>query len=74
MCYMLSKEGYLSDSVGHWHPHLMFFVPLNEHMDWGASLLGSPVLGFQDSEEQMTVFVIPVTRWSDGTAAPSYQP
>jgi hypothetical protein len=24
MCYMLSKQGYLSDSGGHWHPHLMF--------------------------------------------------
>src|SRR5215469_14335571 len=22
MCYMLSKQGYLSDRVGHWHPHL----------------------------------------------------
>jgi hypothetical protein len=26
MCYMLSKQGYLSDRDGHWHPHLMFFV------------------------------------------------
>src|SRR5262249_45491261 len=25
MCYMLSKDGYLSDHDGHWHPHLMFF-------------------------------------------------
>jgi len=23
MCYMLSKQGYLSDTAGHWHPHLM---------------------------------------------------
>src|SRR6202163_1660036 len=28
MCYMLSKQGYLSDRAPHWHPHLMFFVPL----------------------------------------------
>ena len=28
MCYMMSKQGYLSDRDGHWHPHLMFFVPL----------------------------------------------
>jgi hypothetical protein len=27
MCYMLSKQGYLSDRDGHWHPHLMFFAP-----------------------------------------------
>src|ERR1700746_211525 len=25
MCYMLSKQGYLSDRDGHWHSHLMFF-------------------------------------------------
>jgi hypothetical protein len=25
MCYMLAKQGYLSDRDGHWHPHLMFF-------------------------------------------------
>jgi hypothetical protein len=25
MCYMLSKQGYLSSRDGHWHPHLMFF-------------------------------------------------
>ena len=25
MCYMLSKQGYLSDRDPHWHPHLMFF-------------------------------------------------
>src|SRR5262252_1507457 len=27
MCYMLSKQGYLNDQVGHWHPHVMFFLP-----------------------------------------------
>jgi len=26
MCYMMSKEGYLNDSVGHWFPHLMFYI------------------------------------------------
>jgi hypothetical protein len=24
MCYMLSKQQYVSDRDGHWHPHLMF--------------------------------------------------
>src|SRR5580658_2945127 len=28
MCYMMSKDGYLNDGVGHWHPHLMFFLPI----------------------------------------------
>jgi len=27
MCYMLSRDQYLSDANGHWHPHLMFFLP-----------------------------------------------
>ena len=27
MSYMMSKEGNLGDSVGHWCPHLMFHVP-----------------------------------------------
>jgi hypothetical protein len=44
MCYMLSKQGYLSDRDGHWHPHLMFFVPLTEPASWGAGLPGSPVV------------------------------
>ena len=30
MCYMLSKQGYLSDTAGHWHPHLMFFYSETE--------------------------------------------
>lgn len=34
MAYMLSKQGYLSDRDGHWHPHLMFFVPLTEAASW----------------------------------------
>jgi hypothetical protein len=30
MCYMMSKQGYLSNRDGHWRPHLMFFAPLTE--------------------------------------------
>jgi hypothetical protein len=30
MCYMMSKQGYLSDRDGRWHPHLMFFAPLTD--------------------------------------------
>ncbi len=71
MCYMLSKQGYLSDSGGHWHPHLMFFVPLTEPASWGAGQPGSPVvLAFTDTLERHTVFLVPVGKWSDGTAAP----
>ncbi len=70
MCYMLSKQGYLSDRDGHWHPHLMFFLPLIDPAAWGAGSPGSPVVGaFTDTPERLTVFLVPVARWSDGTAA-----
>lgn len=69
MCYMMSKQGYLSDRGGHWHPHLMFFVPLTEPTVWGADLPGSPIIGVKDTLGQLTVFLIPVAKWSDGTAA-----
>jgi hypothetical protein len=68
MCYMLSKQGYLSDRDGHWHPHLMFFAPLTEPAVWGAGLRGSPVIGVKDMEERFTLFLVPVTKWSDGTS------
>ena len=71
MCFMLSKQAYLSDRDPHWHPHLMFFVPLTEPAAWGTGLPGSPVVvAFTDTQERMTVFLIPVAKWSDGTAAP----
>jgi hypothetical protein len=37
MCYMTSKQSYLSDHDGHWHPHLMFFVPLTGSAAWGQT-------------------------------------
>ena len=70
MCYMMSKQGYLSDRDGHWRPHLMFFVPLTDPTTWGADLPGSPIIGAKDTPGRLTVFLIQVGRWSDGTAAP----
>jgi len=67
MCYMLSKQGYLSDRDGHWHPHLMFFVSQTNPAAWGAGLEGSPILAFDDKWEGLTVFLVPVREWSDGT-------
>src|SRR6202044_2783195 len=40
MCYMMSKQGYLNDEAGHWHPHLMFFLPPTDPATWGADLPG----------------------------------
>jgi hypothetical protein len=71
MSYMLSKQGYLSDRGGHWRPHLMFFLPQTDPSAWGAGLPGSPILAFNDSVEHLTVFLVPVGQWSDGTAAPN---
>ena len=67
MCYMLSKQGYLSDTVGHWHPHLMFFYSKTDPAAWGADLPGSPILAFNGTWERLTTFLVPVQEWSDGT-------
>jgi hypothetical protein len=69
MCYMMSKQGYLSDHDGRWHPHLMFFLPLTEPAAWGAGLPASPVLGVKDPANHHTLFLIPLAKWSDGTSA-----
>ena len=68
MCYMMSKQGYLNDQAGHWHPHLMFFVPFTEAKAWGANLPDSPILAGEEVPNRMTVFMVPVSNWSDGTA------
>ncbi|HXH38063.1 MAG TPA: hypothetical protein VNN08_05520 [Thermoanaerobaculia bacterium] len=67
MCYMMSRQGYLNDSAGHWHPHLMFFLPLTDPAAWGAGLPGAPLIGVKDDLGRMTVLLIPVAKWSDGT-------
>jgi hypothetical protein len=68
MCYMLSKQGYLSDRAGHWHPHLMFFFSQADPAAWGADLPGSPIIAVNDTWERLTTFMVLVREWSDGTA------
>lgn len=69
MSYMMSKDGYLGDTQGHWHPHLMFHVPKVPGSSWGANLPGSPVvLDDRLVPEPETVFMVRVGHWSDGTA------
>ena len=73
MSYMLSKQAYLTDADGHNMAHLMIYVPLTQSAAWGADLPGSPVMlggQFQGAPEPITVFLVPVEKWSDGTAAP----
>jgi hypothetical protein len=76
MSYMMSKEGYLGDSIGHWRPHLMFHVPKTDASNWGANLPDSPVLlnaQFREVPEPETILMVAVDSWSDGTAAPTHE-
>jgi hypothetical protein len=74
MSYMLSKDQYLTDNDGHhWMAHLMFYTPLMDAAVWGADLPKSPVMlnpQFSGAPEPIDVFIVPVGRWSDGSAAP----
>ena len=67
MCYMLSKQGYLADADNHWHPHLMFFVAPAPDASWGANLPGTPVIVAQVPEDHLTIVMVLVARWSDGS-------
>ena len=69
MVYMMSKDTYLADGVGHWYPHLMFLLPRTSGQEWGADLKGSPVFSDSTFLEPLTIFFVPVARWSDGTIA-----
>lgn len=71
MSFMMSKNGYLGDTQGHWHSHLMFHVPKAAAATWGANLPGSPVvLDERMVPEPQSIFLVPVAHWSDGTEAP----
>lgn len=72
--FMLSKEGYLLHADGPWRPHVMPFIAKDQLATWGAGFKGSPILPPPDpswfrSYEPVTID-IPVSTWSDGSAAP----
>ena len=69
MCYMMSKQQYLSDNDTHWHPHMMWYVSGDAAQSWGANLEGVPALAGNVPEDRMTVFLLVVGHWSDGTPA-----
>ena len=68
MCYMLSKQGYLGDQAGHFHPHLMFWAERTQPESWGVGAPGSPIIGKEEIPGRLTIFIIPVGKWSDGTS------
>jgi hypothetical protein len=72
MSYMMSRQQYLNDGGKAWHPHLMWFVRGDVADAWGANLPGSPVIATIDSENRMTVFMVRVGQWSDGTSVPQH--
>jgi hypothetical protein len=75
MSYMMSKQGQLGDTNGHWHPHLMFYSARSDGADWGADVPGSPVLlnpQFQGAPEPLATFIVRVADWSDGTPEPGH--
>ena len=81
--YMMSKDSYLSDYGGHDAPHMMFYETAKDGAAWGANLTNSPVLAVNywyisaEAYPQLkffpplSVFLVGVTKWSDGTSAPS---
>lgn len=71
MVYMMSKQQYLNDDAKAWHPHLMFFAPGDVEKSWGANLPDSPVIAANDPDERVTIFMVMVGKWSDGTPAPT---
>jgi hypothetical protein len=67
LSFMMSKQGYLNDAAGHWHPHLMFYFAHTDGAALGADLDGSPIFAAQGDPEPVTTFFVPVPKWSDGT-------
>ncbi len=81
--YMMSKSSYLTDNASHNGPHLMFFESVKDDAAWGANLQTSPIMSVNywylsaeafpqlKSFPPMSVFLVGVDKWSDGTPAPS---
>jgi hypothetical protein len=80
--YMMAKSSYLTDNGGHNGPHLMFYETSKDDAAWGANLTNSPVLSVNywyvsaqaypqlKTFPPMSVLLIGVDKWSDGTPAP----
>ncbi|SEV92685.1 hypothetical protein [Luteibacter sp. 329MFSha] len=79
MCYMMSKNAYLSAQGEHNMAHIMFYVPARDGTTWGANLPGSPLIGGNywyllpghDADAAtlppISVFLLATSTYSDGT-------
>jgi hypothetical protein len=84
MCYMMSKNAYLSAQGEHNMAHVMFYVPAKDGTTWGANLPGSPVMGGNywyllpghDADiaalPPISVFLVATSTFSDGTPAATH--
>jgi hypothetical protein len=70
MCYMMSREQYLNDEAHNWRPHLMFYAAGDVAKSWGANLPDSPMMAGSDPQARVTIFMVAVEHWSDGTTGP----
>lgn len=74
LCYMMSKQAYLTDQGGHNLAHLMLYTPAGDGAEWGSDLPGSPVslrqLQVPGVPGHIREIVIQVPVWSDRTPAP----
>jgi hypothetical protein len=66
MTFMMSKAQFTSDADKHWHPHLMFFVADSPPKAWGANLPGTGIYGDRGEPDPITIYIVPVPKWSDG--------
>lgn len=73
LCYMMSRQQYLNDKGKSWRPHVMFYLPSTQDSSWGANLQGSPVLMDHQYDDHISVFMVLVPIWSDGTPAPKFK-
>lgn len=79
MCYMMSKNAYLSAQGDHNMAHVMFYVPAKDGTTWGANLPGSPLIGGNywyllpgheadiAALPPISVFLLGTSTYSDGT-------
>ncbi|MGC2476048.1 MAG: hypothetical protein WA485_17040 [Candidatus Sulfotelmatobacter sp.] len=48
----------------------MFVVSGDAAKSWEANQPGSPIMAVNDPEERVTIFLVWVGQWSDGTPGP----
>jgi hypothetical protein len=61
LAYMWSADQTLGQGIGHWHPHMMVFLPYYDNTVVGGNAFGSPLPQLSDdAETPFSVVVIPV--------------